>query len=200
MMHGREKSGPAIVAVKPTNEAGRPAEEPVEPRPGAKENADEGGTLRAPSREGASHGLDRVRRAWLPTPRILRFAVNHPRWEPDALIGPVRFCAGAPASERRRHPKGRSEAEEAREGLEDDGPTWLAYSLRTSRGEAHQRHLRRRGETILSGIAGETCVGCPPSETFLDKIELSVLSLFAEGERRVSGSVEAIPTPTAPCD
>ena len=37
---------------------------------------------------------------WLPPPRILhpwpriRFAVRHPRWEPDALIGPVRFCAG----------------------------------------------------------------------------------------------------------
>jgi len=63
MMHGRESSGPAIVAVKPTNEAGRLAEEPVEPRAGAKENAEEGGTLRTPGREGASHGLDRVRQA-----------------------------------------------------------------------------------------------------------------------------------------
>ncbi len=37
---------------------------------------------------------------WLPMPRILhpwpseRFAVKHPRWEPDARIGLVRFCAG----------------------------------------------------------------------------------------------------------
>jgi len=37
---------------------------------------------------------------WLPKPRILhpwpelRFAVRHPRWEPDARIGHVRFCAG----------------------------------------------------------------------------------------------------------
>ena len=37
---------------------------------------------------------------WLPKPRILhpwpqqRFAVRHSRREPDALIGPVRFCAG----------------------------------------------------------------------------------------------------------
>jgi RNA-directed DNA polymerase len=37
---------------------------------------------------------------WLPKPRILhpwprqRFAVKHPRWEPDARIGPVRICAG----------------------------------------------------------------------------------------------------------
>jgi group II intron reverse transcriptase/maturase len=38
--------------------------------------------------------------AWLPPPRILhpwpnqRFAVTHPRWEPNARIGPVRICAG----------------------------------------------------------------------------------------------------------
>jgi RNA-directed DNA polymerase len=37
---------------------------------------------------------------YLPKPRILhpwpniRFAVKHPRWEPYALIGPVRICAG----------------------------------------------------------------------------------------------------------
>jgi len=35
----------------------------VEPRAGAKENADEGGALRTPGREGASHGLNRVRQA-----------------------------------------------------------------------------------------------------------------------------------------
>ena len=87
MMHGDEESDSAIVAVKRANEAGRPGEEFVEPRAGAKENAQQDGTPRAPSRQGASHGLDRVRQA-------VRFAVNHPRWEPDALIGPVRFCAG----------------------------------------------------------------------------------------------------------
>jgi RNA-directed DNA polymerase len=46
---------------------------------------------------------ERIRRLandFLPKPRILhpwpekRFAVIHPRWEPYALIGPVRFCAG----------------------------------------------------------------------------------------------------------
>jgi group II intron reverse transcriptase/maturase len=63
MMHEGEKSDFAIVAVKRANEAGRPAEESVEPRAGAKENAGQGGTLRTPSREGASHGLDRVRQA-----------------------------------------------------------------------------------------------------------------------------------------
>jgi len=63
MTNGGEKSGPAIVAVKPTNKAGRPAAEPVEPRAGAEGNAEQGGTLRTPGRAGASHGLDRVRKA-----------------------------------------------------------------------------------------------------------------------------------------
>jgi RNA-directed DNA polymerase len=35
MMYDREKSDPAIVAVKPTNKAGQPAAELVEPRAGA---------------------------------------------------------------------------------------------------------------------------------------------------------------------
>jgi hypothetical protein len=36
MMHGHEKSDPAIVAKKPTNKAGQPASEPVERSAGAK--------------------------------------------------------------------------------------------------------------------------------------------------------------------
>lgn len=44
--------------------------------------------------------IERLANDYLPRPRILhpwpdkRFAVRHPRWEPYALIGPVRFCAG----------------------------------------------------------------------------------------------------------
>jgi len=44
--------------------------------------------------------MRRIADQWLPRPRIqhpwpsARFTVTHPRWEPDALIGPVRFCAG----------------------------------------------------------------------------------------------------------
>ncbi len=44
--------------------------------------------------------IARLANDWLPKPRILhpwpdaRFAVRHPRWEPYARIGPVRFCAG----------------------------------------------------------------------------------------------------------
>jgi hypothetical protein len=39
MMHEREKSDTAVVAVKPTNKAGATAAEPVEPRAGTKRNA-----------------------------------------------------------------------------------------------------------------------------------------------------------------
>ena len=44
--------------------------------------------------------IARLANHWLPKPRILhpwpnaRFAVKHPRWEPYALVGPVRICAG----------------------------------------------------------------------------------------------------------
>jgi hypothetical protein len=43
--------------------------------------------------------INRLADDWLPKSRILhpwpdqRFAVKHPRWEPYALIGPVRICA-----------------------------------------------------------------------------------------------------------
>ena len=61
--------------------------------------------LRALRRRSQRHRLTWTRMArlkdqWLPRPRILhpwpnrRFDVKHSRWEPDALIGPVRFCAG----------------------------------------------------------------------------------------------------------
>jgi RNA-directed DNA polymerase len=62
MTHGHEKSDSAIVAVKPTNKAERSAAEPGEPRAGTEGNAGEVNTLRTPSREGASQGLDRVRK------------------------------------------------------------------------------------------------------------------------------------------
>jgi RNA-directed DNA polymerase len=44
--------------------------------------------------------VKKIANHWLPKPRILhpwpskRFAVTHPRWEPYALIGHVRVCAG----------------------------------------------------------------------------------------------------------
>jgi RNA-directed DNA polymerase len=61
MMHGHEKSDPAIVAKKPTNKAGQPASEPVERSAGAKGNADQQSTRRAQDRESVTQALDRVR-------------------------------------------------------------------------------------------------------------------------------------------
>ena len=61
MMHGHEKSDPAIVARKPTNKAGPPAAESVEPRAGAEGNADQQRTCRAQNRASVSQALDRVR-------------------------------------------------------------------------------------------------------------------------------------------
>ena len=57
MMHGREKSDPAIVAVKPTNKAGRPAAEPAEPRAGAE------GTRTSKARTGRRAG-EACHRRW----------------------------------------------------------------------------------------------------------------------------------------
>jgi RNA-directed DNA polymerase len=63
MMHGREKSDPAIVAVKPTNKAGQPDAELVEPRAGTKGKAGQQSTRRAQNRESVSQALDRIRQA-----------------------------------------------------------------------------------------------------------------------------------------
>jgi RNA-directed DNA polymerase len=72
MMHGHEKSGPAIVAMKPANKAERTAPErsaanpnaaePVEPRAGTKGNADQQSTRRTQSRESVSQALERIRK------------------------------------------------------------------------------------------------------------------------------------------
>ena len=65
MMNEREESHSGIVAVKPANKAEQSAAESVERRLGTKGNAEQDDTSRTPSREqeGASSGLDRVRKA-----------------------------------------------------------------------------------------------------------------------------------------
>jgi hypothetical protein len=73
VMHGHEKSDPAIVAVKPTNKAEHSdaeqsaaeptAAESVEPRAGTKGNAGQQSTRRTQSRASVSQALDRIRRA-----------------------------------------------------------------------------------------------------------------------------------------
>src|SRR6516165_4948142 len=94
MMHGREKSDLAIVAMKPANKANEPtaeastganAAEPVERRAGAKGNAHQQSTHWTQSQARVSQALERIRQA---------SAVIHPRWEPYAGKPPVRFCAG----------------------------------------------------------------------------------------------------------
>lgn len=63
MMHDREKSDPSIVATKPANTDGRPTAEPVERRGGAEGSARQPSTLRTPSRDSVTAGLERVRTA-----------------------------------------------------------------------------------------------------------------------------------------
>jgi len=85
MMHGPEKSDPAIVAGKPTNKAERSAAELVEPRAGTKGNAYQQSMHWTQSQVRVSQALERIRQA---------FAVIHPRWEPYAGKPHVRICAG----------------------------------------------------------------------------------------------------------
>ena len=72
MMHGYEKSDPAIVAMKPANKAEQPsaeqsarepyAAEPVERRAGTKGNAGQQSTRRTQSRVSLSQALERIRK------------------------------------------------------------------------------------------------------------------------------------------
>src|SRR5690242_8617141 len=71
MMHGHEKSDPAIVAVKPANKAEPAVErttaeptaaEPGEPRAGTEGNADQQSTCRTQGRESVSQALQRIRK------------------------------------------------------------------------------------------------------------------------------------------
>jgi hypothetical protein len=77
MMYDHEKSDPAIVAVKPTNKAGQPAAELVEPRAGAEGNVSQQSAGRAQYRGTVSQALKRIRNFV----RITRRAVTYPRWE-----------------------------------------------------------------------------------------------------------------------
>src|SRR6266404_2207642 len=70
MMHEREKSDPAVVAVKPVNNAERSAAEPVEPRAGAEGNADQHSTCRAQNRVSVSQALERIRQVRRHSPEV----------------------------------------------------------------------------------------------------------------------------------
>jgi hypothetical protein len=74
MMHGREKSDSAILAVKPANKVARPvaeqtaadasAAEPMERRAETKGNASQQSTHRTQSRASVSQALERIRQAF----------------------------------------------------------------------------------------------------------------------------------------
>ena len=99
MMHGHEKSDPAIVAMKPANKAdstapdasaaGFDAAELGERRARTKGNADQQSTHRTQRRASVSQALERIRQVASDRP-----AVTHPRWEPYAGKPHVRIWAG----------------------------------------------------------------------------------------------------------
>ena len=70
MMHGPEKSDPAIVAVKPANKAERSAAELVERRAGTEGNASQQSTPRAQSRISVSQALARIRKVCRYAPEV----------------------------------------------------------------------------------------------------------------------------------
>src|SRR5258708_38093648 len=70
MMHGRGKSGEAIVALKPANKAERSAAESGEPRAEAEGNAGQQSTCRAQNRISVSPALVGIRRAFAVGPEV----------------------------------------------------------------------------------------------------------------------------------
>ena len=84
MMHGREKSESAIVAVKSANKVGRPTAELMEPRADAKGNASQQRTRRAQDRESVSQALERIRNAARQRKKE-RFTALHHHLSPETL-------------------------------------------------------------------------------------------------------------------
>ena len=99
MMHGREKSDLAIVAMKPANKANEPtaeastgasAAEPVERRAGAKGNASQQSTRRTQSRVSVSHALERIRQSVRKEKlrrQIPKVGAECPNWARSVLCG-----------------------------------------------------------------------------------------------------------------
>lgn len=77
MMHGGEKSDSAVVAEKSPNKAGRPVAEAMEPRAGAKENAEQRSTGRTQGRESVLQSLGRIRQAAIRDKRTVFTALLH---------------------------------------------------------------------------------------------------------------------------
>ena len=91
-MNEHGKSDRPVVPAKSPNNAGQPGAEGMEGRGLTTGNLRQQNALRTPNREGAPSALERVRQAG-----ELLFDTtwrHHLRWEPDAGMPHVRFCAG----------------------------------------------------------------------------------------------------------
>src|ERR1700704_5340228 len=103
MMHEREKSDPAVVAVKPVNNAERSAAEPVEPRAGAKGNAEQHSTCRAQYRVSVSQALERIRQVRRHSPEVGAVCGKAARTDlcggRSEMSVPTAIVAGAPRND-----------------------------------------------------------------------------------------------------
>src|SRR6266481_224660 len=151
MMHGREKSDSAIVAVKPTNKAVPTAAEPVEPRAGAKGNASQQSTLRTQCRKCVSQALERIRQVRRHSPKVGAVCGNSARTD----LGGGRSVMTVPTAlhteffsvwtQSRRWMFGRILGLDGRESYRELRLEPLCCPHRLSRGTApHEREYPRR--------------------------------------------------------
>ena len=104
MMHGREKSDSAIVAVKPANKVERSAAEPVEPRAETKGNVGQQSTRRTQIRISVSKALARIRQIVAVDTR------GGSRMRESRTYGSVRGAGSnlRPYRDRQQHPPGKA--------------------------------------------------------------------------------------------
>src|SRR6516162_4791481 len=92
MMNGGGKSDSAIVAGKPTNKAGQPAAESVEPSAEAEGNASQQSTRRAQDRESVSHAHTASRKATEEGTVHLALPPYQRRTTPGGILRPQARC------------------------------------------------------------------------------------------------------------
>ena len=141
-MHGREKSDLAIVAVKPTNKAGQPAAELVEPRARAKGKADQQSTHRAQNRARVFQTLERIRQ--------------------DANGLPSNTRGGSRMRESRSYGSVRGASSNGRPYRELTGRTMRAVMARRCRCRLKEYMLTDRGADPTGAASGQT-IGRSPA-------------------------------------
>src|SRR5271169_822206 len=187
MMHERGKSASAIVATKPTNNAGRPTAEPVERRAETKGNADQQSTRRAQDRESVSTALNRIREVARERTKERFTALFH-------HISPSLLRMAFFALKR-----------DAAPGV--DGLTWRAYEADLDR-RIEDLHARSKGErtghcrpgvgTYRRPMAGSARSRSSPSRTRLSRgrrsrfhsarlLTMAVRTVCSSHSRRIAG-------------